>query len=75
MSKLPRVTGKEVMRALERAGFREVRVRGSHHYLYHDEKDKLVTIPVHAGKTLAPKTLKAILNQAGISVEELRDLL
>jgi len=34
-----------------------------------------VTVPVHAGAILKPKTLLSILDQAGITVEELRDLL
>ena len=73
--KLPRVTGDKVMKALKRAGFEEIRVRGSHHYLYHKQKDRLVTVVVHAGKILAPKTLKSILNQADMGVEELKQLL
>jgi len=55
--KLPRVTGDKVVKALKRAGFEERRQRGSHCYLYHPEKDRLVTVPVHAGKIIAPKTL------------------
>ena len=58
--RLPRVTGNKVVKALRRAGFEEIRMRGSHYYLYHPEKDKLVTVPVHAGKIVAPKTLKSI---------------
>lgn len=73
--KLPRVTGDKVFRALQRAGYVPVHSRGSHHYLYHAEKDCLVTVPVHSGETLAPKTLKSILSQAGISVEEFVPLL
>ena len=73
--KLPRVTGNKVVKALKRAGFLEIRTRGSHHYLYHEQKDRLVTVVVHAGKVLALKTLKSILNQADISVEELKELL
>jgi predicted RNA binding protein YcfA (HicA-like mRNA interferase family) len=68
--KLPRVTGDKVLKALQRAGFVRVHANGSHHFLYHAEKDCLVTVPVHAGVTLAPKTLKSILSQAQITVEE-----
>ena len=39
------------------------------------QKDRLVTVVVHAGKILAPKTLKSILNQADMSVAELKELL
>ena len=70
MSKLPRITGKDAVRALSRAGFIHIRTRGSHFYLYHAEKNRLVTVPVHAGVTLAPKTLKSILDQALLTVEE-----
>jgi predicted RNA binding protein YcfA (HicA-like mRNA interferase family) len=70
VSKLPRITGKEAVGALKRAGFALIRVRGSHHYLYHDVKARIVTVPVHAGETLAPKTLQSILAQAGLTVEE-----
>ena len=73
--KLPRVTGDKVIRALLRAGFVSVHTKGSHHFLYHAEKDCLVTVPVHTGVVLAPKTLKSILSQAQITVEEFVALL
>ncbi len=75
MSRLPRVTGNDALRALRQAGFEQIRVRGSHHYLFHRGKDTLVTVPVHAGRTLAPKTLQSILKQAGITADELAGLL
>jgi predicted RNA binding protein YcfA (HicA-like mRNA interferase family) len=68
--KLPRITGEKAIKALARAGFSVVHVRGSHHYLYHLEHDCVVTVPVHAKKTLAPKTLKSILEQAHLSAED-----
>jgi predicted RNA binding protein YcfA (HicA-like mRNA interferase family) len=68
--KLPRVTGEKALKALQRAGFSLVHVRGSHHYLNHPGRDCIVTIPVHVKKILAPKTLKSILEQTGISAEE-----
>ena len=52
-------------------GFRQVRVKGSHHFLYSPERDVLVSVPVHRGRTLAPGTLRAILRAAGIDVQEL----
>ena len=73
--KLPRVTGWEVVKALQRKGFQVVRSKGSHFHLYHPDKDVLVTVPVHASKTLAPKTLKSILKAAQISLEELQEAL
>lgn len=73
--RLPRTTGVKVVRALKKAGFEVVGVRGSHHYLHHATRDVIVTVPVHSGNTLAPKTLQTILFQAGITVDEFRALL
>ena len=73
--KLPRTTGAKVVSALRKAGFEVVGTRGSHHYLYHAQRDVIVTVPVHSKKTLAPKTLQTILFQAGITVDEFRALL
>jgi predicted RNA binding protein YcfA (HicA-like mRNA interferase family) len=75
VTRLPRATGKDTLKALQRAGFAVVRTRGSHHYLYNRDKDILVTVPVHAGRTLAPKTLLSILKQAGLTPEQLAELL
>ena len=73
--KLPRTTGAKVVGALRKAGFEVVGIRGSHHYLYHPQRDLIVTVPVHSKETLAPKTLQTILFQAGITVDEFRALL
>jgi predicted RNA binding protein YcfA (HicA-like mRNA interferase family) len=76
MPRQPRLTGTEALRALQRAGWAVARQRGSHALLVHaDLPDRLVTVPLHAGRTLKPKTLASILKQAGLSVDELRSLL
>ena len=75
MTKFPRATGREVVRALTRLGFEIVRTKGSHFYLFHSRKGVLVTVPVHAGRTLAPKTLRAILRRAEVSVEDFKKAL
>jgi len=64
-----------VVGALRKAGFEVVGIRGSHHYLYHAQRDVIVTVPVHSVRTLAPRTLQTILLQAGITVDEFRALL
>jgi hypothetical protein len=43
--------------------------------LHHADRPGRVTIPVHAGVTLKPKTLLSILDQAGVSIDELVNLL
>ena len=76
MPRLPRLTGNEVLRALRRAGWMLDRVRGSHHVLVHPSRPGVtVTVPVHAGENLKPKTLSAILDQAGLTVDEFVKLL
>jgi len=73
-ARMPRVSGKDVVRALRRSGFTLTHIEGSHHYLV-SPAGKLVTVPVHGKKILKPKTLKSILEQAGLTVEELINLL
>jgi predicted RNA binding protein YcfA (HicA-like mRNA interferase family) len=75
MPRLPRITGDEALRALRKAGWREVRRRGSHVMLHHESRPGRLVVPVHAGTILKPKTLLSILDQAGIDAEQLRGLL
>lgn len=75
MPLLPVLTPKEVLRALQRAGFYIHHQSGSHARLFHETRAELrVTIPMH-GKDLPAKTLRSIIRQAGLSVEEFLDLL
>ncbi|MGD0152649.1 MAG: type II toxin-antitoxin system HicA family toxin [Thermacetogeniaceae bacterium] len=74
MTRLPRVCGKDVVLALKRAGFQLSHVRGSHHYLRRPG-GKLVTVPIHSDEILDIKTLKSILDQSGLTTEELKELL
>jgi len=72
MPKLPALKARQVIRALENAGFYEVRQRGSHLQL--KRGNLLVTVPVHPGD-LNPGTLRSIIRQAGMTVEEFLALL
>jgi predicted RNA binding protein YcfA (HicA-like mRNA interferase family) len=72
---LPRIDSRDLIRALRRAGFEEQRQRGSHLHLRRAVDKRRVTIPVHAGRVIPPGTLKGILRDAGISEDELRELL
>ena len=68
MSKLPRLSGQECVAILLRLGFRVVRQRGSHIVMRRDDPFAQVTVPDH--KELDRGTLRAIIRQAGLSVEE-----
>jgi predicted RNA binding protein YcfA (HicA-like mRNA interferase family) len=74
MPKLPALTPREIARLLERRGFVLDRVKGSHHIYYHPETRRRVVVPFHK-KDLPKGTLLEILRQAGISREEISDLL
>ena len=74
--RLPVISGKRVIRALIKGGFAVNRIVGSHHVLvYPGDPSRTVTVPVHAGKDLKPGTLRAIIRQAGFTVEEFVALL
>jgi len=74
MPKLPRLTARQIVAVLEKAGFALARQSGSH-MIYKNSACKRATIPYHASKILHPKVLKSILRDAEISVERLNDLL
>src|SRR5436190_21844060 len=73
--RLSRVSGVEVIRALRRDGWQQGRQMGSHVHLRHPDRPGLVTVPIHRGETLAPKLVSSILDQAGMSADQLRELL
>jgi predicted RNA binding protein YcfA (HicA-like mRNA interferase family) len=75
MTKLPRISSKKLISILLKLGFYFHHQTGSHIHLRHKTKEYLrVVIPINK-ETLAPKTLKTILKQAELTVEELRDIL
>ncbi|AUT60886.1 type II toxin-antitoxin system HicA family toxin [Paraburkholderia terrae] len=55
----------KLIRMLEAAGWREVRVTGSHHHFKHPDRKGLVTVP-HPKKDLPLGTVKSILKAAGL---------
>lgn len=66
--KLPRdLSGKKVIRALQRLGFEVVTQKGSHVRL--ERGHRKITVPNHL--SIAPGTLGNILDQAGLDIEEL----
>lgn len=75
MPKLPVADGREVIRAVERAGFVFDRQVGSHVSLRHPETRRSVTVPVHGARDLPVGTLRRIIRDAGLTVEEFRSLL
>jgi predicted RNA binding protein YcfA (HicA-like mRNA interferase family) len=73
--RLPALTAREVIRALERAGFVVSRTSGSHCRLIHmTDPARKVTVPVHSGD-LKRGTMRGIIAQAGMTVAEFIALL
>lgn len=71
MRKLPRLTAREIVAALGKAGFILSRQSGSHR-IYKNKTGKRVTVPFHGGKALHPKIIKSILMDADMDVDCLR---
>ncbi len=71
MSKLPQISGRECV--LVKAGFYVKRQRGSHIILRWDDPFSQLVVPAH--KTLDRGTLRAIIRQADLTVEQFLNLL
>ncbi len=72
--RLPGVRAKEVIRALEKAGFELQRQTGSHVSLRHIDGGRTVVVPVHT--TEFPRwLLKKTIKDAGLTEDEFRELL
>lgn len=74
MTRLPVLTPREVVAALKRAGFEEIRQRGSHLFLRHSDGGRMTTVPMHA-HDLPRGTVRAILRQAGVTEDDFLALL
>ena len=76
MSRLPRVTPRQVTAVLTRAGFIEVKVKavGGHRQFRRQEGGGRVTVPMHPG-ALEAGLLHSALRQAGLTPEEIAKLL
>jgi predicted RNA binding protein YcfA (HicA-like mRNA interferase family) len=70
MPKMPRISSREAIRALERLGFEQVRQTGSHVVMKKETEEGEVgcVVPVH--RELKVGTLSGILKQAQVTVEE-----
>ena len=70
MSKLPRLTGRELIAALRKAGFDVVRVRGGH-YMLRNAEGRTATVPVHGNEIIGIGLLSRILRDCELTREEL----
>ena len=74
MSRLPRISGREVVKALRKVGYEQDRQRGSHIVLRQTtEPHRRIVVPDH--DEVATGTLRAIIRQVGLTVDEFKALL
>ena len=73
MSRLPAVTGNQLVSALERASFVALRVKGSHRFLRHEDGWATV-VAAHAGEAIGSGLLSKILRDCKLTRPELADL-
>lgn len=74
--RLPTLTGRDVIRALERGGFQVIRIKGSHHLLRHEvDPARQTVVPVHGSEDLGRPLMLKIIRDARLSVAEFAALL
>jgi predicted RNA binding protein YcfA (HicA-like mRNA interferase family) len=73
MPALPRLSGRETVRAFESLGWKAVRQKGSHIILIKDGHIATLSVPDH--KEVAQGTLRSLIRSAGLTVSEFLDAL
>ncbi|MGZ5931790.1 MAG: type II toxin-antitoxin system HicA family toxin [Rhizomicrobium sp.] len=61
------LSSREIIRLLEKAGWQQVRVSGSHHHFRHATRAGTVTVP-HPVKDMPPGTLRSVERQSGVKL-------
>ncbi len=74
MTRLPSLTGEQVVKALGKAGFQALRQKGSHVYLKHPD-GRATVVPVHKGETIGRGLVTKIMQDTEPSREEFLKLL
>jgi len=72
---LPDVSGMETVKALSRAGFKVIRQKGSHVRLEMRTGDIIIKLTVPLHRSLKKGTLRRIISDAGLTVQEFNRLL
>lgn len=74
MTKLARLSGEKIIKALRRAGFEIIRQHGSHVILQHQD-GRTTVVPVHKREVVGPGLLRKILRDVELTPEEFQILL
>ena len=74
MTRLPSLTGEQVVKALGKVGFQVFRQKGSHIYLKHPD-GRATVVPTHKGESVGRGLLRKIIQDADLGREEFLKLL
>jgi predicted RNA binding protein YcfA (HicA-like mRNA interferase family) len=74
MTKLPSLTGKDIISILKKLGFEIKRQKGSHVFLQHPD-GRATVVPIHSGETIGPGLMAKILRDLNMTKEEFYQLL
>jgi len=74
VSRLGKITGRQLVAALSKAGFQLIRVRGSHHFMRHPD-GRATVVPMHAGESIGPGLLNKILGDCDMGRDDLAAIL
>jgi predicted RNA binding protein YcfA (HicA-like mRNA interferase family) len=70
MSKLPILSGLQIINRLKKNGFIIIRQKGSHVFLKHKNDNRTTIVPIHKGKDIDRALLRKILSDTELSFEE-----
>ena len=73
MSRMIPVTGRQMIRVLQKAGFWINRWKGSHAIM--EDGDRIISVPCHSSRTMPTGTQRAIIRDAELTVDEFNELL
>ncbi len=70
MDKLPRGSGRKIIRVFKKAGWILDRIEGSHHILVKEGAEEILVVPVHGNKPIKVGLLKGLIKDAGLTNKE-----
>ena len=71
MTKLPRISGKELVASLKKLGFEVIRIKGSHNFLKHSD-GRTTVVPVHSNEIIGPGLMNKILKECEVERDEIK---
>ena len=71
MTTFPSITGSRLIRALRKLGFEVIRIKGSHHFVQHQD-GRCTVVPLHRGESIGRGLLAHILQDCDITKEKLQ---